>query len=167
MSGEIPQLDPSGAYRRKAKAVRRTGKNKKCACGEARPDALVPRSNPTICYECERKSNGHKTDDNHHFAGKSNHWLTVAVPSNDHHAELSVAQYDWPKQTLENPDGCPLLAAAGCIRGFVDTVVYMIKKGVLWIAQMLECMHDWLVGQFGSKWWIGTPLEQFIPKQPS
>ena len=57
------------------------------------------------------------------------------------------------------------IAAAGCIRGFVDTVVYLIKKGVLWVAQFLESMHDWIVEQFGPKWWVGTPIEQFVPKR--
>src|SRR5712692_5246070 len=109
---EIPPRDPSGAYRRKVTAARRIGKNKRCACGEARPEALVPKSNPTICAKCQRVSRGHTTMDNHHFAGKANHWLTVAVPVNDHRADLSTAQYDkWPAQTRENPDGCPLLAA--------------------------------------------------------
>src|SRR2546429_6453485 len=105
MSNEIPKLDPSGAYRRKAKAARRIGKNKQCACGEMRPEALVPKSSPTICAKCQRESRGHTTIDNHHFAGKANHWLTVAVPVNDHRADLSVAQYDnWPEQQPEKPD---------------------------------------------------------------
>jgi hypothetical protein len=41
----------------------------------------------------------------------------------------------------------------------------LIKKGVIWIAEMLESLHDWLVEQFGPKWWVGTPIEQFIPKR--
>jgi hypothetical protein len=166
MSNEISQIDPSGAYRRNVTAARRVGKNKKCACGEARPEALIPKSKPTICAKCQRKENRHTIMDKHHFAGEENHWLTVAVPVNDHRADLSVAQYNnWPKQTRENRDGCPLLAAAGCVRGFVDTVVYMIKKGVLWIAEMLERLADLLIEKFGPKWWVGTPIEQFVPNR--
>ena len=164
MSIELPQRDPSGAYRRKVKAARRIGKKRCSICREARPEALIPKSDPTICAKCKRESCGHSTTDLHHFAGEANHPLTVPVPVNDHRAELSTAQLDWPERTLENPDGCPLLAAAGCIRGFVDTAVYLIEKGLLWIAEMLESAHDWLVEQFGPKWWVGTPVEQFIPE---
>jgi hypothetical protein len=165
MSIELPQNDPSGTYRRKVTAARRTGRNRKCACGENRPRAIVPKSSPAICYKCQREGRGHAITDEHHFAGEANHSLTIPVWVNDHRADLSVAQYDWPKKTQENPHGCPLLAAAGCIRGFVDTVVYLIKKGVLWVAQFLESMHDWIVEQFGPKWWVGTPIEQFVPKR--
>ena len=164
MSNEIPQIDPSGAHRRKAKAARRVGKNKKCACGESRPEALIAGTDPIICFACQRQSRGLPSDDEHHFAGEANHPATIPVPVNDHRAELSVAQYDWPKKTRENPDGCPVLRAAACVRGFVDTVVYLIKKGVLWIAEMLEAAHDWLVEEFGPQWWVGTPLERFAPK---
>ena len=87
------------------------------------------------------------------------------MPVNDHRAELSVAQYDWPKLTRENPDGCFLLAGAGCIRGFTDTVVYLIRTSLLWIAEMLESLSAFLVEKMGAKWWIGTPLEQFAPKR--
>jgi|SRR5579871_1438644 len=164
MSIELPRRDPSGAYRRKVTAARRQGKKKCHKCGEARPEALIPKSHPVICAKCKRESLGHSTTDNHHFAGQANHPATVPIPVNDHRADLNTAQLDWQEKTRKNPDGCPLLAAAGCIRGFVDTVIYLIKKGVLWIAEMLESAHDWLVEQFGPKWWVGTPLEQFAPK---
>jgi hypothetical protein len=103
--------------------------------------------------------------DNHHFAGEANNPLTVPTPVNDHRAELNVAQYDWPKETRENPDGCPLLAAAGCIRGFVDWVVYIIDKGLLWIAEMAEALSKFLTDKLGPKWWVGTILERFAPER--
>src|ERR1700687_5110889 len=43
--------DPIGAYARKATAARRVGEDTKCACGEARPEALIPNSKPTVCAE--------------------------------------------------------------------------------------------------------------------
>jgi hypothetical protein len=164
MNNKLPQRDPSGAYRRKVTAARRIGQNKKCGCGEMRPEALIPGTDPTICFSCQRQARGQAPEDDHHFAGEANHWLTIPVPVNDHRAELNVSQYDWPKETRENPDGSPLLAAAGCVRGFVDTVVYLIKKGVLWIAEMLEALEKLLLGKFGPEWWVGTPLEEFAPK---
>src|SRR5207245_2592217 len=104
------------------------------------------------------------TMDGHHVFAEANSPTTIPTPVNDHRAVLNVAQYDWPKKTLENPDGSPLLAAAGCIRGFIDYILYLIKKGLLWVADMMEQLDAYLMEKFGSKWWIGTPLEQFAPK---
>jgi len=117
-----------------------------------------------ICAECWRKQREQSTLDDHHFAGASNSPMTIPIPVNDHRADLSVAQYDWPKQTLENPDRSPFLAAAACIRGFLDTVLYL-QKGLRWIAEMLEKADAFLVEKFGRKWWTGTPLQQFQPKE--
>ncbi len=101
----------------------------------------------------------------HHLARESNNPTTVPVPVNDHRAELSAAQYDWPKSTQENKNGSPLLAAAGSIRGFVDYVIYLIKKGLLWAADLLEALDAYLIEKLGPKWWIGTALEQFAPRR--
>lgn len=165
MLDKLPQRDPGGAYLRKVRAARRIGTDNKCACGEDRPEALIPGSKPICCYECQRRKDGKRTMDNHHFAGESNNPTTVPVPVNDHRAELSAAQYDWPKSTLENKNGSPLLAAAGSIRGFVDYVIYLIKKGLLWAADLLEALDAYLIEKLGPKWWIGTALEQFAPRR--
>jgi hypothetical protein len=65
---------------------------------------------------------------------------------------------DWPKETLENPDKSPLLAAAGCIRGFCDTLVYLIEELLLWIADLLERLHCILIEKFGERYWINWDL---------
>ncbi len=109
MAKKRRQLDPIGRYQRKATAARRIGRNKQCACGESRPEALVRGSKPTTCAACVRKKRGLTTEDNHHPAGRANNPATIRVPVNDHRAELSPAQYDWPRETLENPDRSPLL----------------------------------------------------------
>jgi hypothetical protein len=106
-----------------------------------------------------------KTTDNHHFAGKANSAVTVELPANDHVAELNVAQRNWPKQTLENPGGSPLLAAAGCIHGFIDTILHLIKQGLHWVVEMLEKADAFLVETLGPRWWMGTPLEKYAPKR--
>ena len=164
MPKKSPQRDPIGRYQRKAAAGRRVGGERQCACGETRPEALIAGSNPTICNACEGKRRGRTTFDDHHVAGKANSPVTIQVPVNDHRARLSIAQYDWPKETRENPDGSPLLAAAACIRGFVDTIFYLIDK-LLWIPEMLEKLNALLVKKSGRKWWVGTELEQFAPKR--
>ena len=165
MDHKIPERDPGAARVRRARSARRVGPGARCACGEARPEALIANRNPMICAACDRKKKGKTTMDDHHPFGKANNPTTIPVPVNDHRADLSSAQYDWPKETRENPDGSPLLAAAACLRGFVDTVVYLIRRGVLWIAEALEWLNAFLLEQLGPQWWVGTALEQFIPKQ--
>src|SRR5438477_4902113 len=104
-----PQRDPIGAFQHKATAARRIGVDKQCACGESRPEALIPGSDPIICAKCDREKKGHTVMDDHHVAGRANSSETIPTPVNDHRAELNTAQQDWPKETLQNPDGCPLL----------------------------------------------------------
>jgi len=164
MNIKLPQNDPISVYKRKVIAARRIGENARCACGETRPEALVTNSEPTVCAECQRKKRGQTIMDNHHPAGKTNNPATVPVPVNDHRAFLNVAQYDWPKPTRENPEGCPLLAAAGCIRGVIDYLHYLIDKFLRWIPEMLEMLSAFLKGIRGPKWWGNTPLAQFAPK---
>jgi hypothetical protein len=160
-----PLRDPGAALQRKAIAARRVGVGTRCACGETRPLALIPGSKPMICAECQRKKKGNKTMDDHHPFGKANDLTTtVPIPVNDHRAELNEAQNDWPTKTLQNPDGSPFLAGAARIRGFIDTVLYLIERGLLWVADMLERADAWATAKLGPKYWVGTPLESFCSK---
>jgi hypothetical protein len=111
-----------------------------------------------ICAECQRRQQGKAAADHHHPFGKVNSAVTVPVPANDHRAELSEAQQDWPKRTRDNPDGSPALKAAGIIRGFVDMIIYLVRKGVLWVAEMLERLDEVLVERLGRTWWITMEL---------
>lgn len=159
----LPKRDPFSAYQREDTAARRIGPRKQCECGEARPEALVTGSNPVICAKCQREKRGQTTMDEHHPAGKANNPTTILVPVNDHRAILSPAQYDWPKETRENPDGSPLLAAAGCVRGFADTIIYLVQKLLLWIPEMLEKVDKFLVDTLGRKYWLNTEFGRFAP----
>jgi len=166
MKRPLPIRDPIAAQQRKSVAARRFGHGAQChLCGESRPEALIAGRNPLICADCERKKSGKTTLDRHHVAGKSNSPVTIPVPVNDHRARLSVDQCDWPRETLENPSGSPLLAAAGCVRGLADTLSYLIEKLLLWIPEMLETLDQFLTGKLGPKWWIGSPLEKYAPKR--
>lgn len=156
--------DPIRDFARKATAARRFGEGKKCGCGEERPEALVPGSNTLECFECERRRRGKATEDQHHVAGKANDTTTVQVSVNDHRARLSIDQYDWPKDTLENPHGSPLLAGAARNRGFVDTNAYLQEKLLIRNAEMFECLDKYLIDVLGPKWWENTPLAQYAPK---
>lgn len=167
MRRKVPKRDPAGAHRRKTVAARRIGRNAACSCSESRPEALIPGSNPIICAACQRAAAGKTGEDDHHSAGKANSPTTIRVPVNDHRARLSVAQADWPRATLGNRDGSPLLAAAACIRGFSDTVLYLIEETLLWIATLLETVDAFQVKRLGPRWWLKTEIEQFAPKKKS
>ena len=165
MSRKHPKGDPTAAHRRKVIAARRVGVGAICACGEDRPEALIAGSNPIICAACQRSSKGHVAIDQHHFAGRANNPATIPIPVNDHRAILSVAQTEWPKSTLANMEGSPLLAGAACLRGFIDTTLYLIEKGLLWLAEMLEKLDQVLIRKLGPRWWVNTEIEDFTPKK--
>ena len=158
-----PQRDPEAAYVRKVNAARRIG-DRKCACGEARPEALLRDSNPMICVACQRKQRGHTTFDLHHPGSEANSPTKIPIWVSDHVAILNVLQYDWPKTTLENPDGSPLLAAAGRNRGYTETNAYIVDALLRQNTEVLEVLDAYLVKRLGTKWWVGTELEQFAPK---
>jgi len=151
-------------YQRKAAAARRIGQNKKCACGESRPEALVPGSQPIKCAACVRRRRGQTAEDNHHPAGRANNPTTIRVPVNDHRAELNPAQYDWPRETLENPDRSPLLAAAACTRGYVDTNGFLTEKLLFPNAKVTELLNAFLIEKFGQRWWTGKEFRRFVLK---
>jgi len=157
----IPPSDPRAAYRRKVKAERRVGINAKCACGEARPQALIPGTDPIICAQCQRRLLKRDERDDHHNFGESNSPLTMSVPVNDHRGDLSVAQQNWPPETLRNSENSPLLAGAAFIRGFVDTAVYLMTEFLLWVARLLELLDTVLREKLGEQWWDCTKLKAF------
>ena len=165
MRRRLPIRDEIAAYQREAVAERRVGEGAQCACGESRPEALIAESAPIRCIECNRKLLGQATVDDHHPAGKANSPITTPVPANDHCAELTVAQQDWPKKTLENPDGSPLLAAAASIRGYSNTNSYQVRTLLLTNPEMLEELDSFLTKERGPEWWVGTSLEKYVPKR--
>ena len=164
MRKELPPRDPRSAFRRKAIAARCIGEGNKCACGEARPEALIRGSDPLICGACDRKRKGRSSRDGHHIAGQANDPTKISFFANDHWAELSVAQRDWPPKTLRNPDHSPLLAAAARIRGFVDTAIYLMVSFLLPAATLIELLDTMLERKLGRKWWKITTLNSFEPK---
>lgn len=160
-----PIRDPIRAYQRDAIAARRLREGARCACGESRTWALIPGTDPVICTCCDREKRGIAKLDDHHVAGDANSPVTTPVPVNDHLAELNRAQYDWPRETLQNPDGSPLLAAAASIRGYSDTNSYLVLTLLVSNPEMLEALEAWLREEHGQKWWIGTPVEKYAPKR--
>jgi len=141
MSRKIPPRNPRAAYRRQAVAERRRGIGAKCKCGESRPLTLIPGSDPTVCAACDRRKRGRRKSDNHHILGEANGPLTMRVPVNDHRGFLSRLQSEWPRTTLENSEGNPLLTKAASIRGYIDTSAYLHEQLLLPAAELLELLE--------------------------
>lgn len=156
--------DPIKVAARHAGAQRRIGEGSVCTCGEKGPEALIEGRKPNVCYECDAKRRGKSTLEAHHVAGRANDPTMIEVPTNDHRAELSVDQYDWPRRTLENPDRSPLLAMSGCIRGFIATTRYLMERLLGWIPPQLEGLDAFLCEHHGSQWWLKVPLRELPPK---
>ncbi len=164
MPKKHPQRDPVAVYARNASAARTVGQ-RQCECGEARPWALIPKTDPPMCAECQRRSEGRSTNDEHHPAGRANDPTTTPIPVNDHRADLSIKQYDWPQETRENTAGNPLLARAACIRGYIDTNSYLVEKLLLQHAEFWEILNGFLTEKLGPDWWINKELKRFAPKK--
>jgi hypothetical protein len=156
--------DPIAKFQRKSTAARRLA-GRSCACGESRPEALIADSSPTICAACFRKQCGRPPYDEHHPGGRANSPICIQVPVNDHRGILTPEQYDWPKETWENPCRSPLLAGAACIRGYYDTNTYLVDGLLLWVARLLEALEEVLRKRLGERWWVGTKLDQFAPRR--
>lgn len=166
MSKKHVQSDPSAAYVRRTIAARRVGE-RRCACGERRPEALISERDPIICHKCWRIEEGKSITDDHHPAGDANDPTTLPIPVNDHRAVLNVAQYGWRQLTLENPNASPLLARAACIRGYIDTNDYLVNELLLPGAEVFELLDTLLKDKFGEKWWTKTELGKFVPRAPT
>lgn len=147
------ERDLIGAWLRDTRAQRRVGSAAACACGEARPFALITGRSPPLCYRCERLAHGREPYELNHVFGKANSALTIRYPINDHRAVLSVAQYRWPPEVLENPDGDPLLAAAARFRGLYDNFEYMLDS-CLKEAARYEELSRVLRRKYGEEWWL-------------
>jgi len=161
-----PSRDPIAAFEREARATRRVGVDSCCVeCGEDRPLALIPGTNPRICANCQREQLGRLPFDDHHPAGEANDKTTLPIPVNDHRAVLSPEQYEWPPETWENPSGSPVLAGAACMRGYCETESYLLASLLIPRAEMLEALDKFLLARFGADWWVGTEMERFAPNR--
>jgi hypothetical protein len=167
MRRNAPKTNPIGTLRREAITARKVGVGARCFCGEDRPAGLIAGSSPIMCAACQRAAEERTEMDLHHPFGRANSPATISVPVSDHRAILSVGQMGWPKSTLSNPEGSPLLAGAACVRGFVDSTFYLLEQGLLWVAEMLELLDGVLVKRLGSKWWANSEIGRFAPtKKP-
>ena len=156
--------DPIKTAARRSTAQRRVGVGAICTtCGESRPEALIPRSRPRRCIECDRRKNGKKTTDAHHIAGRNNSPITLVVRANDHRAALSTAQHEWPITTLQNKDESPLLRAAAALRGVADLISELVVGFIRSCASLLESLHMEVSERLGPTWWVDTSVAGWRP----
>lgn len=125
-------------------------------CAESDPFALTLTPDGLRCYECQALAAGRSWIERQHPAGRRNHQATVPIPGNDHRV-IDDHKHDWPRDTLRNPDGSPLLRAAACLRGWLDTLRVIIDRTVGWIPPFLEQLDRWLAERLGPGWWHQLP----------
>jgi hypothetical protein len=121
-------------------------------CEEHDPFALSGVHPDLVCDEHLADELGHSWMQDHHLAGKANDAVTAPVPGNDHR-QLSARQQLWPRDTLRNPDGSPLLRAAAALRGWLDILRLIIEKTVGWVPPLLESLDQALRDKLGPVWW--------------
>ena len=122
-------------------------------CPEEDPLALTGVHPDEMCQEHLADARGKGWLDSHHAAGRSNDPATVAIPANDHARISHGYQALWPRETLRNPDGSPLLRAAAAIRGWLDVLRLMLDHTIAWIPGFLETLDAWLLETIGPGWW--------------
>jgi hypothetical protein len=121
-------------------------------CDETFPLALTGVHPEIYCYEHDALRRSRPWREDHHPAGRRSDPETVTVPGNDHRI-LSGLQYGWPRETLRNPDGSPLLRAAASIRGWLDVLWLIMVRTVGWVPEFLERLDAWLRERLGPRWW--------------
>ena len=97
-----------------------------------------------ICYECDAKQRGKSTFEAHHVAGRANDPTTIDVPVNDHRAELSVDQYEWPRGRLQNPDAARCLRCRDASAASSQRHTYFMERLLGWIPPQLETLDAFL-----------------------
>lgn len=126
-------------------------------CDEICPFMLTGVGPEILCYEHELLRLSRPWLERHHPAGRRNHPAKFAMPGNDHRV-LSELQLRWPRETLRNPDGSPLLEAAALVRGYLD-LLYLVMVLTAVVPLYLEQLDALLRRKIGPRWWetMGDP----------
>jgi len=143
--------DPIGAWLRDTRAQRRVGPAAACACGEARPFALISGRSRPICFRCERLAQGREPYEDNHVFGRHNSQLTIRYPVNDHRAVFSVKQYRWPPGALENPNRSPLLEGVARMHGAYENVEHMLAENREFSTKLAQ-LEEQLTIVYGPSW---------------
>lgn len=143
------------AERRREAAYERLGtRTPKCRyCPETDPVVLTGAAPNIVCYQCQAVQAGKPPTEEHHLGGQHNHPFIVPIPANDHR-RLNDMQNDWPRDTLTNPDGSPLIGIVGLLRGAIDVLLLIIKGILVRLPATLEDLNQKLTTYIGPAWWI-------------
>jgi hypothetical protein len=120
-------------------------------CDEICPFMLTGADPAIRCYEHELLRLRRPWLEEHHPFGRHNHAAKFAMPGNDHRV-LSEFQYAWPRETLRNPDGSPLLQAAALVRGYLD-LLYLVMVLTAVVPVLLEQLDAYLRLRLDERWW--------------
>jgi hypothetical protein len=131
----------------------RTPRCRVAGCLEGDPEALTGVAPNLLCYEHLQDAMGRPWTERHHFAGQHNDPVAADIPGNDHRILTGAQQQEWPRATLRNSDGSPLLRAAALIRGWLDVLRLVILRGLGWVPPFLEWLDDALNDYIGPHWW--------------
>ena len=110
---------------------------------------------------CYARQGREDAGEGHHIAARANSPVIIKVPINDHRP-LSEAQYEWPPSTVQNPDGSPLIALAGSLRGMADLLGELFVRFMHALADLAENVDGWLRDRHGL-WWKGTEFDGWQP----
>ena len=119
-------------------------------CKETDPLALTgthPRSIATSTMLVKRRP----WLEAHHPSGRQMIRSTVEIPGNEHRVLSELQNATWPRETLRNPDGSPLLRAAAAIRGWLDLLWVVMHRTVGWVPASLEVLDAWLRERVGAR----------------
>lgn len=123
-------------------------------CSETDPFALSGVHPQIVCAEHRADRDGRSWTEAHHWQGQANDAEDVSpIPANDHAVLSNKYQGEWPRETLRNPDGSPLLQAAAALRGWLDAMRLIIERTVGWIPPLLEVLDAYLRQKLGPRWW--------------
>jgi hypothetical protein len=145
------ERDPIGAWLRATRAQRRVGRAAACACGEARPFALITGHVPPCCFRCDRIAQGRSPYEDNDVFGRRNSGLKIRYPINDHRAIFSVKQYSWLPGALDNPNGSVLREGIARMHGAYDNVEHMLAENVAYAAKLAQ-LEEQLTTVFGPNW---------------
>ena len=121
-------------------------------CTETDPLALTGAEPNIVCHEHLADQQDRSWTEEHHYSGRASSAEKGPIPADDH-AVVSGMQSLWPRETLRNPEGSPLLRAAAAIRGWLDVLRMVVDRTVGWIPGALEALHVLLCERLGPRWW--------------
>ncbi len=132
-------------------------RNPRCShpdCAETDPFALTGVDGDILCAEHAADAEERSWTHGHHVPGRANDPEDVMdIPANDHAVVTWKYQPYWPRETLRNPEGSPLLRAAASVRGWLDLLRLVIERTVGWVPAVLEHLDAWLREEAGPRWW--------------